>query len=51
MLVGPTGSGKSTIIQSLTSALTRVSETTRKNDKEIWKIERLNPRSITQDQL
>lgn len=51
MLVGPTGSGKSTIIQALTSALTRVSETTRKNDKEIWKIERLNPRSITQDQL
>lgn len=51
MLVGPTGAGKSTIIHALTNAMTRVSETTRKNDKEIWKLERLNPRSITQDQL
>jgi dynein heavy chain len=51
MLVGPTGAGKSTIIKVLTDALSRWSETTKKADKEIWKIERLNPRSITQDQL
>lgn len=49
MLVGPTGSGKSQIINILTSALTKWSE--QKGDKELWKIERLNPRSITQDQL
>jgi len=49
MIVGPTGSGKSQIINALAGALTRYSET--KGDKEIWKIERLNPRSITQDQL
>jgi len=54
MLVGPTGSGKSTIINVITKAFTDKSEKfsqTKGTDKEIWQVQRLNPRSITQDQL
>jgi len=54
MLVGPTGTGKSNITKVLTSALTaRSTEWAEKKgaDKETWTITRLNPRSITQDQL
>jgi ABC-type lipoprotein export system ATPase subunit len=49
MLVGVTGSGKSNIINILTDALTKLSK--KRQENEFWKIERLNPRSITQDQL
>lgn len=49
MLVGPTGCGKTTILETLSTALSKLSE--KKGDKEIWKLEKLNPRSITQDQL
>jgi dynein heavy chain len=54
MLVGPTGSGKSEIIKVLTNALTNISSKRHEekgSDKEVWVVQRLNPRSITQDQL
>jgi len=54
MLVGPTGTGKSNITRVLTNALTSRSLKhfeTKGTDKETWAITRLNPRSITQDQL
>jgi len=54
MLVGPTGTGKSNITKVLTAALTARSlanSEKKGTDKETWTITRLNPRSITQDQL
>lgn len=54
MLVGPTGTGKSRIIEVLSHALTMRSAKwaeTKGTDKETWAVTRLNPRSITQDQL
>jgi dynein heavy chain len=49
MLVGQTGCGKSTIITTLSRALTNMAIA--RGEKETWRTERLNPRSITQDQL
>jgi len=49
MLVGPTGSGKSVIIEVLKKALSDIAKN--KTEKDMWKTEKLNPRSITQDQL
>jgi len=49
MLVGPTGSGKSVIIEVLKKALSDIAKN--KGEKDMWKTEKLNPRSITQDQL